>query len=212
MVIPIFVYGTLMPGFSNYEVYLKGKTDKELPALLKGKMYSVFDTYPAVVDGDSTIKGYLIYPKEEFAAEILKKLDDLEGCLYKRELREVSYENTPIYAWVYIWTSSVSDLVEVTSGDWVSYIQSSPTLILGDVYATPGVLEKVSQADIIKGLGRHRKCDWGDVYEEDKIANDEAFEMGYRILSSYTSSKGVKFWIITEADRSITTVLLPSEY
>lgn len=212
MVIPIFVYGTLMPGFSNYQVYLKDKTDKELPALLKGKMYSVSDSFPAVVDGDSTIKGYLIYPKEELAADILKDLDDLEGCLYRREIREISYNNTPIYAWVYIWTFSVSDLVEVPSGDWVSYIQSSPTLILGNVYATPGVLEKVTQEDIINAIGRHRKCDWGEVCEEDWKENDLSLEMGFRILSEYTSSNGVRFWIITEADRSATTILLPEEY
>lgn len=99
-----------------------------------------------------------------------------------------------------------------SADDWVSYIQSSPTLILGNVYTTPGVLEKVSQADIIKGLGRHENCDWGEVCKEDWELNDEALELGYRILSVYTSSNGVKFWIITEADRSYTTVLLPEEY
>lgn len=85
-------------------------------------------------------------------------------------------------------------------------------LILGEVYVTPGVIENVSKEDINKALDRHKKGDWGDVCQEDWELNNEALEMGYRILSSYTSSNGIKFWIITEADRSTTTILLPEEY
>lgn len=85
-------------------------------------------------------------------------------------------------------------------------------LTLGEVYATPGVLAEVSNPEIAFALARHRNCDWGEVCKEDWELNDEALELGYRILSVYTSSNGVKFWIITEADRSYTTVLLPEEY
>ena len=60
-------------------------------------------------------------------------------------------------------------------------------------------------------LNRHAKCDWGDVCDEDKKANDFALDNKERILSSYEIT-GEKIWIITEWDRSVTTVLFPSEY
>ena len=83
---------------------------------------------------------------------------------------------------------------------------------LGDLYATPGVLEETTTIERFEALQRHLSKDWGDVCEEDWELNDEAVEMGYRILSAYTTSKGIKFWVITEADRSATTILLPDEY
>jgi len=64
---------------------------------------------------------------------------------------------------------------------------------------------------VLAALGRHVRGDWGDVDAEDRAANDRALREGTRVLSSYRAG-GVKFWVITEADRSATTVLLPSEY
>ena len=67
--------------------------------------------------------------------------------------------------------------------------------------------------DIIKSLRRHQRGDWGNLCEEDKRANDFAVENGERILSSYIIGENkVKIWIITEWDRSYTTILLPEEY
>jgi len=83
---------------------------------------------------------------------------------------------------------------------------------VGKVFATRGALESVHEDDIFDSFVRHISGDWGDVPEEDRKANDEAIEFGSRILSSYTDRHGVKFWIITEADRSATTILLPLEY
>jgi len=83
---------------------------------------------------------------------------------------------------------------------------------LGDIFVTPGALEVILKEDINLALQRHANGDWGEVCKEDWELNDEALELGHRILSVYTSSNGVKFWIITEADRSATTILLPSEY
>jgi hypothetical protein len=54
--------------------------------------------------------------------------------------------------------------------------------------------------------------DWGEVVEDDWWENDLSLEEGYRLVSAYTSSAGTPFWVITEADRSVTTVLLPSGY
>jgi hypothetical protein len=84
--------------------------------------------------------------------------------------------------------------------------------LLGQVVATPGVMEKVSEDDRISAITRHINGDWGELSKKDKQANDEALQYGGRLLSAYRSSDGVKFWIITEADRSVTTILLPEEY
>ena len=59
---------------------------------------------------------------------------------------------------------------------------------------------------------RHVLGDWGDINQEDKKTNDLAVEMGERILSGYTLPDGTKVWVITESDRSATTILLPDEY
>ena len=61
-------------------------------------------------------------------------------------------------------------------------------------------------------LIRHGNCDWGDVCAEDKEANETALKEGLRILSSYTLPDKTIIWIITEADRSATTILFPSDY
>ena len=61
-------------------------------------------------------------------------------------------------------------------------------------------------------MSRHVGGDWGCVGEEDRRLNDEALLHGDRILSAYRTDRGVKLWVITEADRSSTTVLLPEEY
>ena len=85
---------------------------------------------------------------------------------------------------------------------------------LGQVVATPGALEALKDADQKPDefLYRHVTGDWGELDDEDKRANDQAVKHGQRILSAYRTSNGVKIWIITEWDRSVTTFLLPSEY
>ena len=83
---------------------------------------------------------------------------------------------------------------------------------LGQVVTTKGISELLTPQEISTLLDRHVTGDWGDVSKSDKNLNDKALEMGYvHLFSSYITPKG-KVWIITEADRSITTVLLPSEY
>lgn len=83
---------------------------------------------------------------------------------------------------------------------------------LGQIVATPHVLECVSREEIFAALRRHQNCDWGDVDPQDKWSNDRAVRDGERLLSVYHSKDGIKFWIITEWDRSATTVLLPEDY
>lgn len=83
---------------------------------------------------------------------------------------------------------------------------------LGQILITPGAKEAVDHNDVVAALGRHRSGDFGIVCEEDKALNEEAVETGDRILSAYIDRNGEKFWIITEWDRSATTILLPAEY
>jgi len=83
---------------------------------------------------------------------------------------------------------------------------------LGRVLATPGALEQVSAVDLVTALRRHACGDWGEVDADDRLANERAIEGDGRILSAYLTGSGVRFWIITEADRSATTLLLPDEY
>ena len=87
-----------------------------------------------------------------------------------------------------------------------------PTFPLGQLVATPNALEHITQDDIMAALQRHVAGDWGDVCGEDKQTNDCALAEGTRILSAYRAANGTKFWIISEADRSVTTVLLPEDY
>ncbi|MEO5914433.1 MAG: hypothetical protein ABIS50_09390 [Luteolibacter sp.] len=83
---------------------------------------------------------------------------------------------------------------------------------LGQLLATPNALSKIPNEDIQTALARHSREDWGDVCPEDWKANDHALKTERRLLSAYRSTEGVKFWIITESDRSVTTVLLPEDY
>lgn len=85
-------------------------------------------------------------------------------------------------------------------------------LPLGRVVATRGILEMVSQNELLTALRRHQTCDWGEVSRSDWAANDWALTHGGRVLSAYLSVEQIRFWIITEADRSVTTLLLPEEY
>ena len=83
---------------------------------------------------------------------------------------------------------------------------------LGRTVITRGALGTLDEADVLAGIARHASGDWGDLCPEDKEANEDALRVGARVLSAYHTDSGRKFWIITEADRSVTTVLLPEEY
>jgi hypothetical protein len=85
---------------------------------------------------------------------------------------------------------------------------------LGQLLATPGALAAFARTsdDPVDYLVRHVSRDWGTVDAEDWRANDQALIDGTRLLSAYTLHDGSKIWIITEADRSVTTILLPEEY
>ena len=85
---------------------------------------------------------------------------------------------------------------------------------LGQTYVTPGAEEALMIAGQtgIEFLRRHMSCDFGEISDEDVRENEFSLKEGFRLLSAYRTAKGQKLWIITEADRSATTILLPSEY
>jgi len=89
-----------------------------------------------------------------------------------------------------------------------------PKFDLGRLVATPGALaalERSAESPMIF-LARHVGGDWGDLDEHDRAANERALSEGERIFSSYKTGAGEKVWVITEWDRSVTTLLLPEEY
>jgi hypothetical protein len=89
-----------------------------------------------------------------------------------------------------------------------------PLFSLGMVVRTPGAVQALEAAGQRpeEFVDRHAHGDWGDVPEADKHENDFSLTYGFRILSSYTTSAGERIWVLTEADRSATTILLPDEY
>jgi hypothetical protein len=88
------------------------------------------------------------------------------------------------------------------------------TFPLGQVVATPGALDALDRAgqDSWEFLRRHASGDWGDISEADRKENELSLREGFRLLSAYTLADGTRIWIITEAGRSSTCILLPEEY
>jgi hypothetical protein len=83
---------------------------------------------------------------------------------------------------------------------------------LGQTVITANAKAKLDPVDVIVGLARHSRGDWGDVCKQDAAENELSLREGFRLLSAYKDRNSTKFWIITEADRSVTTVLLPEDY
>lgn len=86
------------------------------------------------------------------------------------------------------------------------------TFELGRLLITPTAQIEIDPGDVLDAIYRHAAGDWGDLEPEDRDENDFSLREGFRLMSSYADRRGVKFWIITEADRSATTVLLPNDY
>ena len=89
-----------------------------------------------------------------------------------------------------------------------------PKFPLGRIVATPGALQALEEANQnpLEFLERHQAGDWGELCEEDKRENEFSVRNGFRILSAYRTRNNVKLWLITESDRSCTTLLRPNEY
>ena len=86
-----------------------------------------------------------------------------------------------------------------------------PTFPLGQVVITTNALEAVPADEVRLALARHAGGDWGELCDEDRRENERSLTDGGRLFSAYRAGD-VKFWVITEADRSVTTILLPEDY
>ena len=94
-------------------------------------------------------------------------------------------------------------------------VQNQPQLFpLGQIVATPGALEALESSlqTPAEFLTRHARGDWGDLSADDIAENEFSIKTGCRLLSSYLTASGQRLWVITEAQRDLTTLLLPDEY
>jgi len=91
-------------------------------------------------------------------------------------------------------------------------IQRGKLFELGELVITSGAARKLADDEVRGALGRHARGDWGDVCGDDRQANDDALKARERLLSVYRDRAGTKYYIITEWDRSLTTILLAEEY
>jgi hypothetical protein len=89
---------------------------------------------------------------------------------------------------------------------------SERSFLLGQVVITAHAKDVLHPEDVPIYLARHARCDWGDVDEDDRRENELSLNQRLRLFSVYHDRTGKKFWIITEADRSATTILLPEDY
>ena len=108
-----------------------------------------------------------------------------------------------------LWYWSVDFRVE--HGAMIAF-DIGPRFSLGQVVITSNAASKVPPEDVERALRRHARGDWGDLDAHDLQENERSLKEGCRLLSAYRASNGVKFWIITEADRASTTLLLPEDY
>jgi hypothetical protein len=86
-----------------------------------------------------------------------------------------------------------------------------PKFPLGQIVITANAQAQLDPPDVQQGLSRHAAGDWGDVCPEDRKENELSLKEGFRLMSVYRSGDK-RFWIITEADRSVTTVMMPEDY
>jgi len=96
----------------------------------------------------------------------------------------------------------------------MTFLPTIPLFPTGQIVATPGalaLLERVNKSPL-EFLSRHLRGDWGELCQEDKTENELSLKCGFRLLSSYQVTDSETLWVITEADRSVTTLLLPAEY
>jgi hypothetical protein len=83
---------------------------------------------------------------------------------------------------------------------------------MGQLVITPTAHTTLVSASVRQAIFRHMQGDWGELSLEDRNANETAVADGSRLFSAYTDRAGTRFWIITEADRSATTILMPTDY
>lgn len=229
--LPVFVYGTLLPGHGNYEYFLEGHTLMEEVGTMQGKMYDNHGAYP-VVDTklEGTVKGMIMHIQPAKFQAVMESLDHLEGyqegCtnnLYERVVVDVkSVSGSVVKCYTYsmgaLFHECIDSLPEIASGDWDDFVRNTPKVhISGDLkfqskqsVITSGAQALLNDEQISDLLTRHFSGDWGK--SQDKKLNNRALKNGDDSMMSVFEVNGEDFWVYTEWDRSVTTILLPSEW
>ncbi len=109
-------------------------------------------------------------------------------------------------------TSTTATLSKPSPKPPTAVVIPGPKFPLGRVVMTPAAMQALTPDDVIFALRRHVTGDWGDVCQEDWDENLFSLREGFRLFSVYHTKAGIKHWVITECDRSATTVLLPEDY
>jgi hypothetical protein len=91
-------------------------------------------------------------------------------------------------------------------------LEQGPKFPLGRVVITANAMNRIPNEDVLDAIRRHARGDWGELGEHDLQENERSLKDGCRLFSAYRDSNGQKFWVITEANRTVTTVLLPEDY
>lgn len=164
-------------------------------------------TPPCLYGGGPSFDQVYITPKLDWRFES-RNVGRRDGHM----ARIVVTRNETGLAWRNGWTQGDEDLEALITA--AMYEINQPKFALGQLVATPGALIALSRNEqsALEFLERHRTGDWGEVDAEDKRANECSLKDGTRLLSAYHLKDGTKIWLITEADRSATTVLLPEDY
>lgn len=233
--LPVFVYGTLLPGFGNYQWNLAGNTLMEEKATMPGKMYDYMGSYPVVdINEPGTVKGAIIHIKPAVFQEVLANLDSLEG--YVPGQKDNMYERVVVNATavggsvVECYTYTMGEMFRydnrpmpiIENGDWAEFISKwTPRVTINksiakfdavDALITAGANELLNEKQIADLLTRHYSGDWGECDEEDAEINNDAVASGDDSLMSVFTVDGNVIWVYTEWDRSKTTILLPCEW
>jgi hypothetical protein len=91
-------------------------------------------------------------------------------------------------------------------------IAIGPRFALGRICITANAMDKIPSEEVRTALRRHNQGDWGEIDPHDRAENERAIKFGGRLFSAYTASNGTRFYVITESDHSVTTILLPEDY
>ena len=119
------------------------------------------------------------------------------------------------------WLQRLDDLDDPEPSDWLDDVIGMSIRLLpveqrkfpmGLLVMTSNAMHQLDYRDVAKALERHLAGDWGDIGSEDWEQNESGLRDGFRLFSVYSDRREKKFWVITEADRSVTTVLLPEDY
>lgn len=149
---------------------------------------------------------------------ITKTISEIKSQASVQEVEHAFFANLHGKEVLFVKATGGSPVAYCLPEGFIEKLEASPKakglFPLGQTYMTPGAIKALQDSGQTANefLIKHQSGNWGEVDEADWNENDFSVKAGYRILSAYRTSKDVKIWVITEADRSSTVAMLPSEY